>query len=441
MSKLKNRRTGILYACIFVLSVLISLKVERFYAQQMPEESDELSLGFSAPLTQAYDGLSDDEGCSYIVYVLDGAVNNIENPDRLEAGQTMTLGLPHKFGYYFQGWYLDPDFKYKVKEVTGQKGKAVTVYAKWLRKVNNVYNVENYEYSSSERLNPDTVLLKDCDYYFIEDLKIPGMPETKEEDFFNNYIFSESQCPQGLCIADDYILITSYSEEEDCMGELMVFDITTGDYLLTLGMDSMSHLGGITYDGENVWVCNSNNNTVERISYDFIKLMATQNPKEFVDATAVVDVYPVKNKPSCITCYGGRLWVATHTLMWKSKMVAYYFNSDANELNALNKYTIPAKVQGVAFDDNGKVYLSTSYGRNSSSYMKIYSSLIKLSSEPGKPEKQIEMPPGSEEIDVRNDTAYVIFETAGEKYLEGTDGKGFCVSPLDKILAINIADF
>ena len=157
--------------------------------------------------------------------------------------------------------------------------------------MNNIYNVENYEYSSSERLNPDTVLLKDCDYYFIEDLKIPGMPETKEEDFFNNYIFSESQCPQGLCIADDYILITSYSEEEDCMGELMVFDITTGDYLLTLGMDSMSHLGGITYDGENVWVCNSNNNTVERISYDFIKLMATQNPKEFVDATAVVDVY------------------------------------------------------------------------------------------------------------------------------------------------------
>ena len=51
------------------------------------------------------------------------------------------------------------------------------------------------------------------------------------------------------------------------------------------------------------------------------------------------------------------------------------------------------------------------------------------------------MPPGSEEIDVRNDTAYVIFETAGEKYLEGTDGKGFCVSPLDKILAINIAGF
>ena len=440
MWKLKNRTTGILYACVIVLSVLISLKIEKFYAQ-IPEESSAPSLGFSVPITQMYDELSAKEGGSYIVYVLDGGANNSENIEKLEPGQKMRLGIPHKFGYYFQGRYLDPKFKYKITDIVGQDGKAITVYAKWMRKVNTVYNVENYEYSSSERLDPNVVLLKDCNYSFIEDINIPGMPQTKEDDFLNNYIFSESQCPQGICITEDYVLITSYSEEEDCMGELMVFDITTGEYLLTFGMDSLSHLGGITYDGENVWVCNSNNNSVERISYDFIQLMATENPKEFVDATEVVDVYKVKNKPSCITYYGGRLWIATHTLLWKSNMFAYYYNSESNELEALNKYRIPAKVQGVTFDGNGKVYLSTSYGRNCSSYLKIYSSLINLSSEPGKPEKEIEMPPGSEEIDIRDETVYVLFETAGEKYLEGTDGKGFCVSPLDKILAIDISDF
>ena len=440
MWKLKNRTTGILYACVIVLSVLISLKIEKFYAQ-IPEESSALSLGFSVPITQMYDELSAKEGGSYIVYVLDGGANNSENIEKLEPGQKMRLGIPHKFGYYFQGWYLDPKFKYKITDIVGQDGKAITVYAKWMRKVNNVYNVENYEYSSSERLDPNVVLLKDCNYSFIEDINIPGMPQTKEADFLNNYIFSESQCPQGICITEDYVLITSYSEEEDCMGELMVFDITTGEYLLTLGMDSLSHLGGITYDGENVWVCNSNNNSVERISYDFIQLMATENPKEFVDVTEVVDVYKVKNKPSCITYYGGRLWIATHTLLWKSNMFAYYYNSESNELEALNKYRIPSKVQGVTFDSNGKVYLSTSYGRNCSSYLKIYSSLINLSSEPGKPEKEIEMPPGSEEIDIRDETVYVLFETAGEKYLEGTDGKGFCVSPIDKILAVDISDF
>ena len=48
------------------------------------------------------------------------------------------------------------------------------------------------------------------------------------------------------------------------------------------------------------------------------------------------------------------------------------------------------------------------------------------------------MPPCSEEIDCYNDTLYVMFESAGEKYLEGTDGKGTSLSPIDKILEIHV---
>ena len=48
------------------------------------------------------------------------------------------------------------------------------------------------------------------------------------------------------------------------------------------------------------------------------------------------------------------------------------------------------------------------------------------------------MPPCSEEIDIYNDTIYVMFESAGEKYLEGTDGKGTSLSPIEKILMIPI---
>ena len=57
------------------------------------------------------------------------------------------------------------------------------------------------------------------------------------------YIFSASQCPQGICLTDEFVLITSYSTEDDCMGELMVFDRETGEYMVTLGMDENSHLG------------------------------------------------------------------------------------------------------------------------------------------------------------------------------------------------------
>lgn len=304
--------------------------------------------------------------------------------------------------------------------------------------IDNVANVENYTYRTDVLSEMNTIALKELEYSFCDDIAIPGMPLTRKIDYLKNYIFSESQCPQGLCFTDDFVLITSYSEEDTCMGELMVFDKGTGEYLVTLGMDEKSHLGGIAFDGENVWVCNSDKKAIERISYDFIEVMAKENPQQVVDVTELVDIYKVKNKPSCITYYGGRLWIATHTLFFNSKMVAYHLDSEKDELIALNQYKIPAKVQGIAFDSNGVVYLSTSYGRNASSYIKMYSSLVDLSTSPNRPKKNVEMPPGSEEIDINGASLYVIFESAGEKYLEGTDGKGRALFPLDKILKISI---
>ena len=220
----------------------------------------------------------------------------------------------------------------------------------------------------------------------------------------------------------------------------MVMDRETGQYMITLGMDENSHLGGIAFDGDNVWVCNSYENAIERISYDFIKNMAYQNVGEVVDARDVVDKYSVKNTPSCITYYGGRLWIATHTLLMNSKMVAYHFDSSKDKLVALSDYKIPSKVQGVAFDDSGAVYLSSSYGRNRSSYIYNYTSVTSLATRPNHPARTIEMPPCSEEIDIDDDHLYVLFESAGEKYLEGTDGKGQSLSPIDKLLIIPLKD-
>lgn len=52
---------------------------------------------------------------------------------------------------------------------------------------------------------------------------------------------------------------------------------------------------------------------------------------------------------------GGRLWIATHTLLVNSRMVAYYLDKKTDKLIALSDYKIPQKVQGVTFDDSGNV--------------------------------------------------------------------------------------
>ena len=308
--------------------------------------------------------------------------------------------------------------------------------------IDNYANVMNYSYVTKASTNSKQkfVHLKNVPFSFIESIEIPGMPDAKKNAFWEDFIFSDAQCPQGICFTEEYVLITCYSFEDDCLGEFMVFDRETGEYLITLGMDKNSHLGGITYDGKNVWVCNSNTKTIERISYDFIQLMATQNKGQVIDATGVVDIYKVKNTPSCITYYNGRLWIATHNKLVESHMVAYYYNSTKDKLISLSTYNIPSQVQGIAFGDKGEIYLCSSYGRKLSSYIRKYESVYVMTTNVNKPVLTIEMPPCAEEIDFDNGELFVIFESAAEKYYEGTDGNGTSLSPLDKILVIDVGE-
>jgi hypothetical protein len=293
----------------------------------------------------------------------------------------------------------------------------------------------NYVYRSTE--GRKTKLLKNHDFSFWDAVEIPGMPSSKLDDLETKKIFSSSQCPQGICMTDEFLLLTSYSEGDEELGELFVFDRESGSYLVTLGMNPKSHLGGVTFDGQNVWVCNSSSDTVERISYDFVELMAQQNRGEVVDASEMVDTFAVENTPSCMTFYDDRLWIATHSTDGNASLVAYHYNPTHKELTALNAYNIPKKVQGIAFDADGRVFLSTSYGRKASSYLKVYASIFALSGNTKNPQMQVEMPPESEELAIWNQTAYVLFESAGEKYYNGTDGKGVSVSPIDKILMLD----
>ena len=404
-------------------------------------ESAKGDSGSFAPILKMFEEDEKEDVC-YLIYEVNGGLLPCDQIQKLTKDQPeYKLVTPYRYGHRFRGWYLNSNFTGKITHMTAEYFGNRVVYAKCERINDNQYNVENYKYESKNTLNNSTLLLKNVDYSFCDEISIPGMPETKEEDFLNQYVFSLSQIPQGMCFTEEFVLITSYSTEEECLGSLIVIERETGEHLVTLGMDKKSHLGGIAFDGNNVWVCNSEKKTLERISYDFIETMAYQNKGGVVDATDVVDTYPVKNSPSCITYYGGRLWVATHSLVFESKMVAYHMNSSTDELEKLSEYKIPSKVQGIAFDESGAVYLSTSYGRKASSYLKKYASVVSLATSPNKPEVQIEMPPCSEEVDIRDENIYVLFESAGEKYYEGTDGLGKSVSPIDRILCISLEEF
>jgi len=382
-----------------------------------------------------------DEACLFVVYALNGGVNHEDNKTIIyESDFPVTLAVPQREGYNFAGWYTDSNFKHKVTELNNPMLSEVMLFAKWTEEIDNYYNVEMYSYQN-RRSNDENCrkILTDCNYRFLDEVLIPGMPQTRESDYLNHYITQATQCMQGLCFTPEYILMTSYAESDTVPGTLMIFDRESGEYLVSLTMKVKSHLGGVTYDGENIWICHSQQKTLERIDYSYVQRIVESGANYCVDVSGISAEYQIENSPSCIAYYGKRIWVATHTTVFDGTMVSYVYDESMDELIAMADYQIPKQVQGVAFDESGTVYFSTSYGRKNSSYIKAYDSLLTMEQNLKKPLLEVEMPPCSEEVVFTDGVLVVLFESASEKYFEGTDGKGSSVAPLDKLLEIEIA--
>lgn len=426
------------FIVVYVVSLLLNdPQLLRAHAMAYTNITGDLALDSDVSINPFLEVADSD--AVHLAYALNGGEYN-ENPLVIpEEDLPYQLAVPEREGYNFAGWYTDSSYRYKITEINCLNARDMVLFAKWTPAIDNFYNVEMYSYRSSKSVGSNNKELKECSYDFLENIEIPGMPSTREQDYLENLIASDAQCMQGLCFTEDYILMSAYSEKNDAKGALMVFDRTDCEYKVTLGMREDSHLGGIAYDGENIWICHSSSKTLERIPYEYIQMIAEDEPKCLVDASALTDEYHLKNIPSSITCYGDRIWVATHTKILDSEMLSYSYDKENDTLTAISTYRIPSKVQGVAFDENGAVYLSTSYGRNNSSYLKVYTSLLTLTKSPNQPSAKVEMPPCAEQIAVADGNVYVIFESASKKYFEGTDGNGKSSSPIDKVLEVNVA--
>lgn len=69
-----------------------------------------------------------------ITYVLNGGINNPENPRALAASEVFVLKNPKRVGYEFSGWYLNDT---KVTSITNNTGADITLTAKWEERLSN----------------------------------------------------------------------------------------------------------------------------------------------------------------------------------------------------------------------------------------------------------------------------------------------------------------
>ena len=75
------------------------------------KEAEAASFASGPSLNTLVDNMSESDGVSYIYYNQGGAANNINNYGYITPKQKfMGLRVPLKYGYKFDGWFLDEHF-------------------------------------------------------------------------------------------------------------------------------------------------------------------------------------------------------------------------------------------------------------------------------------------------------------------------------------------
>lgn len=198
----------------------------------------------------------------------------------------------------------------------------VTINKKPVRAFNTYDSIKNYNYPTVSRLCPgfsNYKKLTDFQWTIVDKYQMPGLAPTADEDWTKDYIQCNNLCPQGVCIAGDYMLTTAYCMDDIHNSCIFVYNNKTGEFLKTLVLkDQKTHVGGITYDtkSKNIWVCHSKKDkktgmySLEKITYTDLVKYAT-GKKEYTTSKSV-ELHKIPTKPSTISYNkkDGYLWVA-----------------------------------------------------------------------------------------------------------------------------------
>ncbi len=288
---------------------------------------------------------------------------------------------------------------------------------------------------------------------------VPGMQSTNiSTSLKGKEGFCDAMTPQGICTTEDYILITAYCRAEEYLKDLRNFsfvpqnglkflkdgilghhenhnsviyvvDKKTREYLTTLELSDVNHVGGVTYDGKYVWIAKSSKYELSAISIDDIKKAVDKK----LDTVKVnyYDSVACDRMASFVTYYDNRLWVGFCNGAEKGNGVldGFEISKDKNgrlSLISSKELSIPETANGAAFAKiNGEVCLcvNLSDGRgsavkNTDSKMCLYQVDVNKNSDISgyKSYGKYVLPPLVEEICVDGSEIYFLFESGASAY-------------------------
>lgn len=275
----------------------------------------------------------------------------------------------------------------------------------------------------------------------------------------------EQMVPQGICVTDDYMLITAYDSAKNnrkkgrknwhkpnnsVLYVLSNQKPSERKLLTTIVLPDVNHVGGVAFDGKNIWIAKSTTRQCSRISYDVIK-QAVNSGLASYQLSSYCENVPCGAVASFLAHYDGMLWVGTYRngMNNMGSLRGYNINQKNTpegmkyELQKREEIVIPGYANGVEFAEiGGKSYMAvvTSRGRFFNSEIYFYNILPDPNT--GKNlyycYNSSKFPPMAEELVSDGKNLYFLFESSATCYSTPTYLK--CSYPVDRVCALSMLD-
>jgi len=195
--------------------------------------------------------------------------------------------------------------------VAGGRSRVVVSFLHNLERNVSAQNVTSTGYRYNEEFEKTLNRYRTFQSLYKEEYStaIPGLAAT---DVMGS--ISTQMVPQGICIAEDYMLVTAYDNTgaNSVIYVLSNENPTNRQLMTTIVLPDANHVGGITYDGKRVWIAKSTTRKCSVIDYDIIKKAAESEENSYYldDYTQNVECGAVA---SFITYHDNRIWVGTYS--------------------------------------------------------------------------------------------------------------------------------
>lgn len=278
---------------------------------------------------------------------------------------------------------------------------------------------------------------------------IPGLRATKTMCSEDEISICTSMTPQGLCVADEFLLISAYCHTSRHHSVIYVLDKYSHKFVKEIVLDGKDHVGGLAYDSKhkNIWV-STNKSGQANVSSFSMQMLKAYNLKTSERAIRYEQEYslPALKRNSFMTYNEGWLYVGCFSEKEESVVQKYKIcefggleiteleqNNDSNA-DKVSRYVkkLPKQIQGIDIGQN-RMFLSKSYGVAKSELMICERKNAETLD--GAVIVRITMPQKLQQICLEGKYLYVLFESAAYVYRMQP------VPKVDRVLMLNVEKY